>query len=81
MSLVTSFPMSKKTIQPFGINNALVEIAVHIEVNVQVVIPFATKPATVSTDIPIAMRIIQGEVPNFYNNGGNSDPSFEIPLN
>ncbi|MBB5324360.1 sporulation protein YunB [Anoxybacillus tepidamans] len=71
----------KKTIQPFGINNALVEIAVHIEVNVQVVIPFATKPATVSTDIPIAMRIIQGEVPNFYNNGGNSDPSFEIPLN
>lgn len=71
----------KKTIQPFGINNALVEIDIHIEVNIQVVIPFATKPATVSTDIPIAMRIIQGEVPNFYNNGAGSNPSFEVPLN
>jgi sporulation protein YunB len=71
----------KKTIKPFGINNALIEIAVHIEVNVQVVIPFATKPATVSTNIPIAIRVIQGEVPNFYNNGGNANPSFEMPLN
>jgi sporulation protein YunB len=70
----------KEKIEQFGINNALVTIFVHIEVNVQVVIPFATKTTTVSTDIPIAMRIIQGEVPNFYNNGGNAEPSFEIPL-
>ncbi|MBA2875647.1 sporulation protein YunB [Thermaerobacillus caldiproteolyticus] len=71
----------KTKVEPFGINNALIKVLIHIKVNVQVVIPFATKSATVSTDIPIAMHVIQGEVPNFYNNGGNSDPSFEIPLN
>jgi sporulation protein YunB len=71
----------KKSIEPFGINNAFIEITVHIEVNVQVVIPFATKPATVSTNIPIAMYVLPGEVPNFYNSGGNTNPSFEIPHN
>ncbi|ANB60011.1 sporulation protein YunB [Anoxybacteroides amylolyticum] len=70
----------RKTIEPFGINNALVEIDIHIEVTVQVVMPFATKPTTVSKNIPVAMRIIQGQVPNFYNNGSNSGPSFEIPV-
>ncbi|WP_409978193.1 sporulation protein YunB [Anoxybacteroides tepidamans] len=71
----------KTKIEPFGINNALVKIFVHIQVNVQVVIPFATKPTSVATDIPIAMQVIPGQVPNFYNNGNGSDPSFEIPLN
>jgi sporulation protein YunB len=69
----------KETIQPFGINNALVKVFIQIEVNVQVVIPFATKTATVSSNIPIAMQVISGEVPNFYNNGGNINPSFEVP--
>ena len=70
----------KNEIEPFGINNALITIFVHIRVNVQVVIPFSTKTTTVTTDIPIDMQVLQGEVPNFYNDGGSADPSFEIPL-
>jgi sporulation protein YunB len=69
----------KETIQPFGINNALVKVFIQIEVNVQVVIPFAAKTATVSSNIPIGMQVISGEVPNFYNNGGDVNPSIEIP--
>ncbi|MFC3886682.1 sporulation protein YunB [Bacillus songklensis] len=69
----------KKTIQQFGINNALIEVAIEVEVNVQVIIPFSTRVATVKTDIPVAMRVIQGKVPNFYNNGGDSAPSIELP--
>jgi sporulation protein YunB len=69
----------KKTIEPFGINNALIEVAIHVEVNVQVIIPFSTRVATVKTDIPVAMHVIQGKVPDFYNNGGDSAPSIELP--
>lgn len=67
-----------KEIKPFGINNALIEVDIHVSVDIQVVIPFATKAATVSTDLPIAMQVIQGEVPEFYNNG-KSNPSFSVP--
>lgn len=68
-----------KEIEPFGINNALIEVDIHVSVDIQVVIPFATKAATVSTDLPIAMQVIQGEVPEFYNDGGNVNPSFKVP--
>jgi len=67
-----------KEIKPFGINNALIEVDIHVSVDIQVVIPFATKAATVSTDIPIAMQVIQGEVPEFYNNGG-PNPTLSVP--
>jgi sporulation protein YunB len=63
----------------YGINNVLVEIYVRIEVSVRVVIPFATKPAKVSTDIPVGMRIISGRVPQFYNNGGSNGTAPGLP--
>lgn len=69
-----------KSIRPFGINNALIEIAIHIEVNVQIIIPFATKMATIRNDIPVAIQIIQGEVPQFYNQGGEGDTPIQIPV-
>jgi sporulation protein YunB len=68
-----------KEIKPFGINSALIEIDIHVSVDIQVVIPFASKTTTVSTNLPIAMHVIQGEVPQFYNNGGNGGSSFSIP--
>lgn len=69
-----------KNIRPFGINNALIEIAIHIEVNVQIIIPFATKTAMIQNDIPVAIQIIQGEVPQFYNQGGEGNTSIELPI-
>lgn len=72
---------AKETIEPFGINNVLVKVFIEVEVNVQVIIPFATKIATVKTDIPVAMQVIQGKVPEFYNSGGDSSPSIEVPSN
>ncbi|WP_078414201.1 sporulation protein YunB [Priestia abyssalis] len=72
---------AKEVIEPFGINNALIKVFIEVEVNVQVIIPFATRVATVKTNIPVAMRVIQGKVPDFYNSGGDSSPSIEIPAN
>ena len=69
----------KEKIEPLGINNVLIKVFVEVEVNVQVIIPFSTDIATVKTDIPVAMQVIQGKVPDFYNSGGDSSPSIEIP--
>lgn len=70
----------KSTIRQYGINNAILEIDIIVNVNVQVVIPFATKIVRVNNRIPIAIQSIQGKVPNFYNNGGNANPSIQIPV-
>lgn len=71
----------KHNIRQVGINNTWVDIRVHIEVHVKIVIPFATDSDVVTTDIPVIATFIKGDVPNFYNNGsgtGLPDPAIDI---
>ncbi|MFJ8458987.1 sporulation protein YunB [Lysinibacillus xylanilyticus] len=69
------------SIEEYGINSAFVKIGIHLEVNVQIIVPFASKTAIVSQDIPVAMGIVKGQVPNVYSNGeGATQPSIEVPL-
>jgi hypothetical protein len=63
-----------------GINNTWIDIAIHLEVSIQIITPFDTKITKLSQNIPVAAGLIQGEVPQFYNGGGSSSPSFELPV-
>ncbi|MFQ3544773.1 sporulation protein YunB [Halobacillus rhizosphaerae] len=66
----------------YGINAAFFELAIHIEVNVRIVIPFSSETTTVVTDIPIDTSTILGKVPNFYNGMGKNGEStpFSYPM-
>ncbi|OQP15927.1 sporulation protein YunB [Geobacillus zalihae] len=69
-----------KEIRAYDINSFFIEIDIHVSVDIQVVIPFASKISNVTTDIPVVMRFIPGEVPQFYNkNGGQVGPSIQLP--
>lgn len=71
----------ESTIREFGINNAYVEVSIHLEVNVQIIIPFASKSSTVEQYIPVAIGLIRGSVPNIYTTGeGGAQPSVEVPV-
>ncbi|MBK3496159.1 sporulation protein YunB [Viridibacillus sp. YIM B01967] len=67
-------------IQEFGINNAYVEVRIHITVNVQIIVPLATKSTTVEQRIPVAIGLINGKVPNIYTKDGGTQPSIEVPV-
>lgn len=56
----------KTDIKSYGINNALVTIYISLSVHTQVIIPLASSIAEVTSDIPIAIKLIQGQVPTFY---------------
>ncbi|MDF0727446.1 sporulation protein YunB [Cytobacillus sp. S13-E01] len=69
-------------IKPAGINNMVIEISIVIDVTVQVIVPFATEEIQATGTFPIVTQIIQGDVPDYYNNGGgNSPPSIQLPKN
>ena len=53
-------------IKPYGINNALVEVRVHLEVSSQINLPFVSERVTIPNTIPISMKIINGTVPEAY---------------
>ncbi len=63
-------------IKEYGINNALLEVGVSINVTTRINLPFVSDEITVSTIIPISMKIIEGSIPNFY--AGNIKSSFKI---
>ncbi|MBQ7141440.1 MAG: sporulation protein YunB [Bacilli bacterium] len=69
-------------VNDYGINNAVVEISVNVKVSEQVSLPFTSKLVEIETDIPVAIKIIEGKVPSYYSNGisKNSD-TFSIPIN
>jgi len=69
------------SITEFGINNAKVEVNIHLKVNVQIIIPFASQQSTVEQTIPVAIGLVRGQVPHIYTNGGDgAQPSIEVPV-
>lgn len=57
-----------------GINMVLVTVYIKVEVNLQIIIPFATEKITVVTEIPITDSLVVGDVPNYFYNDPNGKP-------
>lgn len=56
----------KTNLTNYGINNAFLEVIVYVKVSMKVLLPFASKTVDASTNIPVVMKMIEGEVPEFY---------------
>lgn len=68
-------------INNYGINNAIVEISVHIEITQRIIMPLVSKEVLISTDIPIAIKMVQGKVPIYYQNGLDENSNlFSLPI-
>ena len=74
LNIIGSVESNVKTnIKEYGINNALVEIYIRISVTEQINVPFISKRVTVTSDIPVALKVIQGKIPSYYLSGFKSD--------
>ncbi|MEK3937510.1 sporulation protein YunB [Sporosarcina sp. FSL W7-1349] len=67
-------------IREFGINNAYVEVNIALKVNVQIIVPLATRKSVIEQRIPVAIGLIRGKLPHIYNSGDGNAPSIEIPV-
>jgi len=68
-------------IDSYGINNALVTISVKVELKEQVIMPLLTNKGVIAIDIPIAIKMVQGKVPTYYQNGIDKNSSiFSLPV-
>lgn len=67
-------------ITDYGINNAIIQISVKVTVSEQVIFPYDTSSIKIEATIPIAVKLIQGNIPEYYFNGNNT-PSLSIDSN
>ena len=56
----------KTNIKEYGINNALIEMTVNIEVEEKIMLPITSNNIKITTEIPISYNIITGKIPNYY---------------
>lgn len=53
-------------IREYGINYLVVEINVNVVVEEQIIMPAMSKMETLNLEAPLTLKIIQGEIPNYY---------------
>lgn len=56
----------KTKVTNYGINNAVVEVSIQVDVTTQAILPFSSKVIKVSSDIPLTIKLMQGNVPSYY---------------
>lgn len=65
----------------YGINNALIEIGLHLNLSEKVVLPMNVSQVSVDTTVPIFIKLIQGSIPSYYLNGLNgSSQTLTVPV-
>lgn len=79
-SLIGSVTSNINTkITNYGINNALIEVYVEISVELEVILPLMTDNVEIKSSIPVAIKLIQGNIPQYYANALNN-PSLSMPI-
>lgn len=69
----------KTKVTNYGINNALIKVNVYVHVVEQVILPISSKKVDVEMNIPLAVKLIQGQIPEYYLNG-KTDTSLTVPV-
>lgn len=83
LSFVGSVSTNLNTkITSYGINNLYLEINICVEVTERITMPMMTEEVKASVDIPISIKIIEGEIPDYYyQNGINKNSnSYTLPI-
>ena len=79
LNLIGSITSNVKTkATNYGINNALIEVYVNLKVTLEVILPFTKEKTTVKSSVPLAIKLVQGNVPSFYSN--SATPEISLPI-
>ena len=57
------------SVDSYGINNALIKVNINIEAEVKILMPFVSSNTKLNIDVPILMKIMEGNVPSYYFGG------------
>lgn len=62
----TVFSKLTTDVESYGINNAIFRVNIYVTTELKVILPFASKNVALEATIPIIIKIIEGDVPNYY---------------
>lgn len=69
-------PNLKTEVTEYGINNSLIEVYINVIVDVKMILPMYANTMQIVVVLPLAVKLIQGEVPKYYQRGYASSTLF-----
>ena len=77
MEMISSVnPNIKTEVTEYGINNSLIEVYIHVIVDFKMILPMYTNTMQVVVVVTLAVKLIQGNVPKYYQRGSPSSNLF-----
>lgn len=68
-------------VETYGINSVYIEVKLHIEVTELITMPLKTEEVKIETEVPLTIKVIQGSIPNYYQQQLQKDSSiFTLPI-
>ena len=68
-------------VETYGINIVYIEVKLHIEITELITMPLKTEEVKIETDVPLTIKVIQGSIPNYYQQQLQKDSSiFTLPI-
>lgn len=67
----------KTRVSEYGLNSALIEVYIYVEVTQRTILPFVSKDIKLTSEIPVVMKVIKGSTP-YYLSGTNG--SYSLPV-
>ena len=59
-------PNIETKVTEYGINNSLIEVSIKVTTTVRTILPLSTKDMEISVIVPLTVKIIQGNIPEYY---------------
>jgi len=70
LELISSVnPDIKTKVTEYGINNSLIEVYIQVNASVKMVLPSYSKEMEIVVVVPLCVKLIQGDVPEYYQGG------------
>lgn len=68
-------------IKSYGMNNAYLEVNVEVSITERLVVPIATEDLVIKKKVPIAMKVIEGKIPIYYNGSiEKNSQDYSLPI-
>lgn len=70
----------ENSIKSYGLNSSLFEVNLKIVITENIILPFVSKQIKIESTMPIAIKIIQGEIPKYYYGNKVDTDKIVIPV-
>lgn len=67
----------KTRVSEYGINSALIEVYIYVEVTQRTILPFSSKDIKLTSEIPVIMKVVKGSTPYYLS---STNGSYSLPM-